>query len=282
MRFRIAIITVWLCMAAWLVRYEAFPEYFSDVISGYRSLLSKEVLVMDSWMQIILGGTAIGYSHTGMDINENNPNEHYTIENRIHVGLNIAGVRKNIHALTSIMLDTAYNLSRFNLSLSSPVAVIKVEGVRKEGNTFEVKADTQSGQTNRYSVQIPHDVVLYSPLAETALKNLKPGQQAMMRTLDPVSMTKANLRVQALRREKITISGEQLDSTVLSTEYQGIKMFSWIDEKGTVLRQESPIGLAMQKCTPEEAYAAALGTPSSDEVLKAILPLIFIMENKHD
>jgi len=213
-----------------------------------------------------------------MDINENNSREHYLIDNRIHISLTIMGTRKNIHALTSIALDTSYNLSRFNLSLSSPAAMMKIEGVRKEGNTFEIKTDTQSDKTNTYRIQIPSDVVLYSPLSETALKNLKPGQQATVRTLDPISLKKANLLVHALRRETITISGEKLDSTVLSTEYQGMQMFSWLDDNGVVLRQESPIGWAMQKCTPEEAYAAALGTRSSDDVLKAIMPLIFLTE----
>ena len=75
-------------------------------------------------------------------------------------------------------------------------------------------------------LQIPPDVLLYSPLTETAIKYLKPGKQITIRTLDPISLKKANLLIRALRHEKITISNEQIDSVVLSTKYRNIEILS--------------------------------------------------------
>lgn len=282
MYLRTAMIILWLCTAAWLVRYEAFPEYFTQSLSGYKGLLAKDALLADSWMKIIFHDADIGYSRTSMDINENDASEHYIMENRTHIALNIMGERKNIHALTSIFLDMSYTLKRFTFSFSSPAAVMNVVGVRTEKNTFEITANTGSDNHKTTRIQIPSDVVLYAPFSETAIKHLKPGQQLTIRTIDPISLKKTNLTLCALRREKITITSDEINATVLSSEYHGLKMFTWIDDKGTVLRQESPIGLTMQKCTPEEAYDAALGNNSSDSVLKAILPLLFLTEKNHD
>jgi hypothetical protein len=238
-------------------------------------MLSNEILIADSWMKIIFRDKSIGYSHTSMDVNENDPIEHYAINNRVHVAFNVLGVRKNIHALTAVLLDSTYNLRRFTFSLSSPAARAKVEGVRVDGDNFNVTISSDS-VTDTLRVQVPPDIVIYSPVTDTTIKNLKPGQQLTIRTMDPLSLKKTGLVVRALRKEKLKVSGAETDSTVLGTDYHGIQVLSWIDDKGSMLREESPIGWVMEKCTPEEAYDAALGTKGSDELLKSLLPLLFI------
>ena len=47
------VLLFWLGMIGWLLRYEAFPEYFTRSLAGYHGLLSKDVLVADSWMKIV-------------------------------------------------------------------------------------------------------------------------------------------------------------------------------------------------------------------------------------
>ena len=279
--FRIAIIALWLCLVAWLIRYEAFPEYFSHSISGYRGLLGREVILRDSWFKILFHGAEIGYSHTNMDVNDDNMVEHYVINNRAHIVLNIGGSRVNVHLLASVILDITYNITRFNFAFSSPALVCKADGVKKEGNRFEVKVFTQPDQTNVFLIHIPADVVLYSPMSGTVIKHLRPGHQVAVRTIDPISMKRTTLLIRALRKEKLTLNG-QVDTLVVSTEYNGITMTSWLDDAGNLLRQKTPFGLEIQKCTPEEAFSAVAGTQSANAVLQILLPLIFPMENKHD
>lgn len=281
MYFRTAVLALWFCMVAWLVRYEAFPEYFSNSISGYRGILGRETILVDSWLKILFHGNTIGYSHTNMDINDDNTHEHYVINNRVHIAVNFGKSRVNIHMLASVMLDIAYNLTRFKFAFSSPAVVLKADGIRKHGDSFEVRVSTQPDQTDVYQIQIPSDVVLYSPMSETVMKHLRPGQQVTVRTIDPISMKKTSLMMRALRREKLLLK-EPIDASVISTEYNGITITSWLDDAGNLLRQETPIGLEMQKCTPEEAFSAVSGTQNAGEVMKAILPLLFFTENKYD
>ena len=281
MYFRIAVIVLWLSMVAWLIRYEAFPEYFSHSIAGYRGMLTRDTILMDSWFKILFRGTEIGYSHTNMDINDDNMLEHYVINNRVHLVLNIGGSRINVHLLGTVILDITYNLSRFKFAFSSPALVYKADGVRENGDRFKVSVTAQADQTNTFHIIIPTDVILFSPMSATIMKHLRPGQQVVIRTIDPISMKRTTLLVRALRKEILSFH-EHIEATVVSTEYNGITMKSWIDEGGNLLRQETPIGLEMRKCTPEEAFSAIAGTQNANEVLKVLLPLLFVTENKND
>jgi len=277
MYLRTAVIVVWISMTAWLVRYEAFPELFTHTVSGYKGLLSKELLISDSWMKIMFRGAGIGYSHSSMDINENDTREHYLINNRVHIAFSVAGTRKNIHVLSTVILDVEYNLRRFSFSMSSPFTTVKVEGVHVKDSNYDVIIVTPSG-TNNTTVHIPDDALLYSPISETALKQLKPGQQISISTVDPVSFRKTNLLFHGLRQERIKLSGEEIDTVVVGTEYNGIKIFSWLDGNGKVVRQDSQIGWTMQKCTPEEAYDATLSPGTSDEMIRNIMPFFLSQE----
>jgi len=278
MYLRTAVFIIWLAMTAWLVRYEAFPELFTHSISGYRGLLSRELMISDSWMKIMFRGASLGYSHSSMDINENDTREHYVINNRIQIAFSVAGARKNIHILSSVILDADYTLQRFTFSMSSPVSTIRAEGVHLNKSDFNVTIATDSG-IQRVTVQIPVDAFIGAPVSETGLRQLKPGEEISISTIDPTrSFKKTRLLFRCLRNETIRVSGDELDTTVVVTEYQGIKVFSWLDKNGSIVRQESQIGVSMQKCTPEEAFEATLSPSMSDEMIRKILPFMSFPE----
>ena len=48
------VILFWLCTTAWLVRFEAFPELFTDSLTGYEHVLSRNLLMTDSWLKIFI------------------------------------------------------------------------------------------------------------------------------------------------------------------------------------------------------------------------------------
>ena len=266
---RTAVVVFWLCMTAWLIRYEAFPEYFTQSLAGYRSLLSRDVLVLDSWMKVMFRNTEIGYSHTNMEINESNPVENYLINNRIQLCFKIIGVQNNVNVLTSASLDMTHQLQNFSFSMLSQGHRMSVEGARTEGCTFDVEIKTGS-TIERLKIDIPDDVILYAPMTEMAMKHLKPAQQINIRILGPITMKKANVIVRALRKEPLILAGQKHKTTVLAIEYQGMELLTWVDSDGNVLRQEAPFGWTMEKCTPEEAVAALRDSGDSDDILRTM------------
>lgn len=255
---RAAVLATWVIMLGWLIRYEAFPDYFSKTVGGYQSLFSRDVLVRDSWMQIEFNDTPIGFSHSTMQMDESHPEARHLVQNRVNVRMNVMGMEQKIYIDTIVRLDDAYDLQAFAFNLSSTGYKLRLDAEREKGDAFRVTMDTGTSK-RRTLITVPRDVVLYSPMTEMSMKRLKPGQSLSFRTLDPTSLATTILTVEALRTEDILVGDERHRSTVLSTDYHGSTVLSWIDADGNMLRQETPFGWTMEACTMEQAFEALSG-----------------------
>ncbi|MFO7534076.1 MAG: hypothetical protein R6X19_00060, partial [Kiritimatiellia bacterium] len=249
-----AALLLWLAMTGWLIRFEACPERFTGRFEGYRDLFRGGVLVRSSWMRILANGFPVGYSHTEIDVNEKSPTEHYRIDSEMELDLNILGQQQRIYTRLLVNLDVLSRLQRFTFNLHSKAYETEILGIRAAGDQFRVTLNA-GGTIRKMNLSIPDDVMLYSPMLEQALVALEPGQSRVFKTLDPTSMAVADVRVTADRRETVTLLGRTQSATVLSSDYQGMIIWSWINSDGELLRQETPLGWIMEACAPEDALA---------------------------
>ena len=263
---RLSVIVIWLCFVAWFVRYEAYPEYFTRSLAGYESLLSRDVLVMDSWMRILFNGAPIGYSHTSLESDESDPVNRYTVLSDVHLVLSLMGERQRLRVNSSAYLDATYRLQKFDFGLSSAAGPMQISATRRRGDRFRIVMKTgQYEQTS--TVTIPDNTVLYSPMTEMAMKRLEPGEALTIRTVDPASMSPIDVAITALRRETLAIGTNRYDATVLRTEYLGMEVLSWMDTDGRILRQDTPFGWTLEKCSVEEAMATMETADESTDLL---------------
>jgi len=259
----------WLIMMMWLVRYEAFPEFFTRSLEGYRSLLSSDVLVVNSWMRILVNGKPIGYSHTTMEVDESNPMHYHVMNNRVQAKLKMMGEMQSLRADTTVMLNLMNQLQTFSFNMSTPGQTVSIRAERCNERQFEVLLKTGAVREKQV-VDIPPDVVLYSPMTEMAMKNLKPGQELSIRTLDPVTMTSARMVIKALRRETVQAAGRDYEATALAVEYQNVTFRSWIGADGQMVRQETPMGWTLERCTIDEAFAALESSRGAEDMLSGM------------
>lgn len=266
---RLAAFVFWICMVSWLVRYEAFPEKFESSLGGYEGLMSKDILMLDSWMKIMFKGNPIGFSHSTMGLNESDPELRHVVKNHLTVRMKVMGLEQQIHADTDARLDDQYKLQQFAFSMTARDYNIRIDATRAGKDDFDLTMRTP--HTKRSStITVPRDVVIYSPMTEMAVKQLKPGQRLTIRTLDPMSLSTANITFHALREERITVGERTYNATVLSSDYHGGKALSWIDESGIILRQETPFGWTMEKCTMEEAFEALAESDAAEDMLTGL------------
>lgn len=261
-------VCAWLICVGWLLRYEAFPSFFTHQLGGYRGVFSDAVLLRDSWMRILFNGQAIGYSHSNVEIDETGADSYYRISNRMHVNFSILGEVHPIGVDVDARLTKQYELSRFEFSMRSDGAGMEVEGVRVGGETFEVSVKTAAGR-KQMKVQIPGDTILYSPMTEAALARLRPGQEVSVMTLDPATFSPSKLLVRALRDERVKVGSVEYDATVLATDYMGTTIRTWISKAGEALRQETPFGWVLERCEAAEAMAASRASVRADDMLAA-------------
>jgi hypothetical protein len=265
----LAIIVLWLGAMAWLVFFEAYPELLNRATSGYHSVLSRGIMVMDRWMIISHQGVPIGYTHTSMDVVENDKVRQYQMSNRTLLTLTVMGRRQRIVVSADCEVDALYNLQTFSFSLSSSGYSILVDGHRIKGNDFAVKIRAP-GSNQRLTVSIPPDAVLYSPMTEMSLKSLTPGRQMTLKVFNPVTLTSQAMTVKALRRETLQHAGQAVETTVLSALMDGMETLSWMDSDGTMIRQTTPFGWTMESSNARDAMSAGSKGGATDDLLAAL------------
>jgi hypothetical protein len=256
-------------MMGWLVRQEAFPTLFHGRPTGYRPVMQDGVLTLDSWMRILYQGQPLGYSHTGILTCEDDPKGYYTVNNTLNLKLNIMGTAQRIHVDTQAVLDSLYKLNRFSFRLQSGDYVMETTGERHRGDTFQVHVRTANSE-QQFTVKIPPDVVIYSPMTEMAVAQLAPGESLQVQTFDPTTLSVDSLIVEALRRESIVIAEREHKAIVVATDYHGMRIHSWLDQNGLMLRQETPFGWIMERCTIEEAFNALRDADAAVDVLQRL------------
>jgi len=249
--FKIIIIAFWLLMTGWLVRYEAFPEKFTDAVSGYRALFQRGPLILDSWMQIESQGVPVGYSHTWFDTNLEYAEAAYTLRNQTVLNFKLMGQAQWVGVTVDAILDDQYCLQQFSAIMVSSVYSTRIDGRRSRKGFFNVILKTPAA-VKRFEMEIPDDVVLYSSMSEMAVKQLALGESIRLKTIDPLSLTVAEVIVKAVRRESMVHDGKNHSTTLLNINYQGMSVSAWINDEGQVLREETPFGWVMRASTPRE------------------------------
>jgi len=268
---RAGIAVFWFLMVGWLVRYEAFPDRFTRSLAGYRGLLPEDVLVSDSWMKILFQDEPVGYARTVRDFDESGPVPRYTVHHNLHLRFRMAGIHREMQADAAVFLDLTRRLQRFTFRLATRELSLGVEGRRARGEMFDVTVTT--GPTvSQTRMRIPDDTILFSPMQELGVSGLRPGQELTLQILDPVTFARTPVVVRAVRREPFVVGSSTVPATVLRSEYQGVTLHSWVDEEGSVLRQDTSLGWALRRCSPEEAVQAAQAANLSTNVFRALLP----------
>jgi hypothetical protein len=266
---RFAVFAVWLGFVAWLIRFEAYPELFTDTIAGYRNLVTRDLLQQDNWSRIFFRGTPIGYAHTSMDIQEDDPARYYVIRSEMELRLTAMGRQLDLAVDLTVNLNAVQALHSFEFDMKADPYRTRIRATRMDGERYRMSIQS-AGETRTSVITIPDDVVLDSPVTELAMKALTPGKSLTLRILDPATMGTAAMTVTALREETITVGGSNCLAKALATDYQGIRFLSWMGADGRMLRQDTPFGWTIEASTADEAIAAMKKTGRSDDLLAAL------------
>jgi hypothetical protein len=265
---RYTVLVFWLAAMYFLVRYEAYPELFTHTLSGYRGVIPENMLIKNTWSRVLVNGVPAGYSHTSMNIADGDTKQNIEISNRMLFRFSMMGQILRITARTELLLSPRYDLLKFSSSVSGQGIDLSVTGQQKNGQTYEIETNFGGNKTVR-QIKIPEDALLYSPFSMLALRKLRPGQSLAIKTIDPFSMSSTHVIVKALERGQIKIGDELLDTLRLEFNYKGMRLESWIDNDGNILRQETPLGWVIESCSAEQALDAAGGKHTPPDIMRS-------------
>ncbi|MBM4148092.1 MAG: transglutaminase domain-containing protein [Lentisphaerae bacterium] len=254
--FKALIVAAWLGFAAWFVRHEAFPEWFTSAAGGYDRLVPSDVMVDETWMRVLVNGQPVGYAHSGVERDSENPVHNTILKSDMHLLVSMMGERQNLRVNMTANLDVLMRLQDFSFDFSSAGYAMKIRGVRRDGNSYRVSMRT-GGVSNSLDIEIPDDVVLYSPMIQLRLKQLKPGRSLTLKTMDPMTMQPTVIHFEALRHEPVTVGGVTYpEATLIEAKHRDMAVKTWLDGEGMPLKQETPFGWTLEKCSFDEAMKA--------------------------
>jgi len=250
---RTSILFLWLAGMFWLIRFEAYPEWFTHSLSGYDDLLGRDTLISTTWMRVIQDGKPVGYSHTSVDVDDGNALRHIIYENRTHVRLEVMGHSQLIQVVASAYLDMSYRMQQFEFSMHTGVIDMEVTGQRAEDHWFNLRITT-AGTVRTMRLEIPDDVLVQSPMTVMAVRRLKVGEYVNIRTLNPLTLSRETAIVRAVAAESIETDEGPILATRLEIEYMGGSSKAWINAEGEFLRQETPMGWTLERCRSDQMF----------------------------
>lgn len=258
----------------WLIRYEAFPQWFTQKIDGYEGLIGRDVLISESWLRIVYDGLPVGYSRTHMDIDENDPARRYILQNELMLGFNVAGRHRTVGLDMETILDAERMLRNVLVDAALGDFDVLAEIQRTGGERYNVNTSF-GGVTNAFLINIPDDAIFFVPLTDLLTRRLRVGRSLSVRVFDPSTFSTRNLIINAVREETVaTRDGERL-ATVLETDYHGMKIVTWVDRDDRILRQEAGAGIVLEPCTPQEGFAAFRESKAGVDLMRVFTGNVF-------
>lgn len=264
--FRLSIVIVWLVVLFLYLRFEAYPTWFTKTVAGYSGLLSEDILTRESWGQILINEQPAGFVHNLFVLDDDGPSPIQEITTRMQMRVKIVEQIQNIRIFSKVDLDQDYKPIFFSVAASANHFSFRITGEHLDENRYAIKMHTAGNETERV-ISIPQNTILYNPVYETALRDMKPGHSVSMQTLDPFTLETAKIVVTAGATENIMIDGKQVSATPLSSRWRGMEFKSWTDQDGQLIKQETPLGWSIIATTQDHAMRSVSENNSPPSLL---------------
>ena len=258
----IGIVAFWITMMGLLVEKVYFHpagEYLEPEAIGSED----RVPLGERCMGIYFKGAKIGYAHETMKRHEHG----YSIHEKISMKLMVLGHSQQVDMITECMADRKFNLQSFHFDLSTGSTQMKIDG-KIVGRKLALKINS-GGQITQRTVSFDYIPFLATNLRPFLIqRGLEEDRRYRVSVFDPSTMSLNNVNVTVMGREKITSGGNDLLANRLRLSFRGIDVNMWLDDEGSVLKEESPMGLVLVR--EERQVAQKQGFGEEVDIIQAV------------
>ena len=251
------IIAIWIVMMGLLVKKINFQGQPEENINEDSAALIDSI--QREWKEIFLNGRKVGYS---VDLIQ--PIEQgYYIQEEIFLKLNLMGMGMGLYAITCSNVDDRFILKNFYFKMNSGVVSYNISG-KVEGDHLLIKTGEGRNQKTE-SVNLSEPPMIGAGI-EHLFKTLKidVGDTYKLPFFDPSTMAQKEVVLKVVSRESLKINKIAYNVFRVETEMWGNIVTFWIDEKGTVLKEEGFMGLVMIKSSAANAPMDIEGNGGED------------------
>ncbi len=239
------IVSTWVVMMGLLVE----RTFWNAQTLRVNPVLAKEGMKTgEEWWGIYFQHEKIGYAVTI----QQQEAEKISVKERVLLKLSVLGIPQNIVQNLEYQTNQNLTLDSFDFSLKSGFIQFRVAGFledRPAGTGKRLKLKVYSGGKERQQ-EISLQEAPYI-LGQTKLyflaQGLEKGRKYRIATFDPSTLGKAEMIAEVEETERLNIGGEERELYRVREEFRGIVAKSWMDKKGKIWKEESPLGLVLMR-----------------------------------
>jgi hypothetical protein len=259
-----AIVLVWLGMVAWQAR----EEYFQPELTR----LAEAALALAPGIHfytLTMGDRTVGQATSRLDTLPDG----FELEDIMNLELPALGRTGIAVARTRVRLSDALVMQEFSFTLDSEVGRFEASGELGADTTLHVTI-VSAGSEQNLSFRLSQPPVMSSvvPIRVAMGGALEVGETVRLPVFDPTSLSTRTVEVEILEHDTLFVTDSvaidaatgrwasaRLDSVPawrIAEVFGGIRVESWVDADGRILRASSPLGFAMEKTEYELARQA--------------------------
>jgi len=254
---KLAIIICWAVLFALLLKRDVFIDTVS--IKEHQILKQAE---SEEYQSIYFKSSKIGYV---LNRYSPGPDNTWLLEQSARMRLHVAGTVQDIELELLATLAEGNMLRDFTFSFLSPFYQMKADGtVSGNSVTYTLKTGTN----------IIHDTQTFDnqPLLATSRRGyllgegIREGEKKKIGWYDPFSLTGRESVVEYRGKDSILIRGRIHNLHKFTETFSGTRVNSWLNDSGTIIKEESPAGFVFIK---EPKFKALALSDESEEILSS-------------
>lgn len=242
-------------MMGLLIQKTYFSSYDDCIQPSYAA---GQLRPKEEWMGIYWDKTKVGYTVSKIK----RKLKGYEIFEQALMDLAVMGTPQRIYTQVTSQVDDTFTLKSFEFMLFANLSMKAKGEVR--GN--ELHLEISSGESiNRSIIPLKEIPYLSSGLKPLILsEGLVVGKRFRQTLFDPSTMSSTPIEIVVEGKEKVILKDKKIECYRIRSSFKGITIRSWIDEEGTTIKEESPLGLILVKESKADAITENWGETKKD------------------
>jgi hypothetical protein len=210
----------------------------------------------ETWMRILLpGDVPAGFLNINTLPTFRDQEAGTLVQLSTQVKLTLFGEAATLNVLGSSWMSRERGLVECDFRIRSGDVSSRIRAEVRDG-VLEVTLDT-AGEKIPMQFPVGEGLALFGGGGMGAFSLPPPGSggEYVVETFDPFTLSTTPVRVRTLGEEELMVSGKAVPVTAVLVDASGMQTRAWIDADGQVVRVETPLGLILQRSTPDEAVA---------------------------
>jgi hypothetical protein len=221
---------------------------FPMISDASRGGAAPEQSVRENWMEIFLQNEKVGYSVTRL----RRSGDETLFEKEVSLNLNLMDEMTESRISTRSRSDLNFRLKDFQFSISSRGVDYRITGV-VQGEWLHVSTGPE-GEGERKTIRLNASPTLGEGIGQFFEgRPLQEGDEFEFSLLDPSTLTQERVLLRVIGKETVHLRESTYPAYRLATEILGQRVTLWLDESGSVLKEEGFLGLSSIR---SDAFAA--------------------------